>query len=273
MELLKLESLSLWTALVGYSLACAIAIVAVVLRKRPERTLLVILALSTGLHTLALGARWVRVEHVPVSNSFEMLSANIWGLMVAVALGYWLLPKVRAFAAVVMPVVIMLMGWMLLLSSAESALPRTYNTVWLFIHIGFIKLFLGSAFIALGIGGIVLLRAANIGRDRFARLPNDELLDATAYRCMALAMIFDTLGVVAGAIWAEDAWGRYWFWNPLEVWSLVTWLSIGLMLHVRASFRTAPTTNAGLIVLTWVIAFFTFFGIPFVSTAMHKGMI
>jgi ABC-type transport system involved in cytochrome c biogenesis permease subunit len=273
MQLLELESLSLWLALIGYSLICAIAIFGVVLRKNPERSLLALMALGVAMHTAAIGARWIRLGHVPVNNNFELLSGNVWGLMVAVALGYWLLPRVRAFAAVVMPVVIMLMAWMLLLAKDESSLPPTYDTVWLYIHIGFIKLFLGSAFVALGIAGIVLLRAANLGRERFARLPDDKSLDGTAYRCMALALIFDTLGVVAGAIWAQDAWGHYWSWDKLEVWSLVTWLAIALTLHVRTPFRTTPNTNSLLIIATWLIAFFTFFGIPFVTTALHKGMI
>jgi ABC-type transport system involved in cytochrome c biogenesis permease subunit len=273
MDLLKLELLTLWSALVGYSLSCALAIFAAVLRKRPERTLLSIMLLSVALHTVAIGARWARLDHVPVSNTFELLSGNVWGLMLAVAAGYWLLPRVRAFAALVMPVVIMLMAWMLLIGKEDSSLPPTYDTIWLYVHIGFLKLFLGSAFVALGIAAIVLLRAAGLGGNAFAKLPDDSSLDGTAYRCMALALIFDTLGVVAGAIWAEDAWGRYWSWDTLEVWSLVTWLSIGLTLHVRASFRTRPATNSLLIVATWAIAFFTFFGIPFVSTTLHKGMV
>ena len=90
---------------------------------------------------------------------------------------------------------------------------------------------------------------------------------------MALALIFDTPGVVAGAIWALDAWGRYWLWDKLEVWSLVTWFCIGLTLHVRTQYKTSLQINAWLIIGTWLVAFFTFFGIPFVSVALHKGMI
>ena len=273
MDLLGIEAFSKWVALVGYSLACAIAIVGVVFRKKPERTLLTLLAGSTLLQTVSLGARWIRLDHLPVIGPYEMLSANVWGLMVAVSLAYWLLPKVRAFAAIVMPIVIMVMAWMLLKSNADTQPTTSYNTVWLFIHIGFIKLFLGSAFIALGIAGIILLRSANIGRDRFAGLPSDNGLDERAYRFMALALIFDTLGVVAGSIWANDAWGRYWSWDKLETWSLVTWLSIGMTLHVRASFKTSPVINGMMIVGVFVIAFFTFFGIPFVSASMHKGQI
>ncbi|OWW20822.1 cytochrome c biogenesis protein [Noviherbaspirillum denitrificans] len=273
MDLLKVECLTHWIALIGYSIACVVAIFGVVFRKTPERSLFAILAASTALHTVALGIRWERLGHIPVVNDFEKLSANIWGLMVAVVIAYHLLPKMRAFVAFVMPVVIMLMAWMMLIPAAESSMPPTYDTIWLVIHIGFIKLFLGSAFVALGLAAVVLLRNAGIGQERLARMPQDMALDRTAYRCMALALIFDTLGVVAGAIWAQDAWGRYWSWDPLEVWSLVTWLTIGLMLHLRASFRTGPAVNAGMIVATWCIAFFTFFGIPFVTTNMHKGMV
>jgi ABC-type transport system involved in cytochrome c biogenesis permease subunit len=250
-----------------------LAIVGVVFGRRPERTQMALIGLSVLLHTAALGARWVRVGHVPVINAYEMLSANLWGLMVAVAVGHAVLPRVRAFVAFVMPVVLMIMGWMLLKPTDESSLPPTYDTIWLFVHIGFIKLFLGAAFVALGLAFIVLLRRAGFAHARLARLPGDLSLDGTAYRCMALALIFDTLGIVAGAIWAQDAWGRYWSWDPLEVWSLVTWLAIGLTLHVRASFRTAPPVNALLILGTWTVAFFTFFGIPFVTTALHKGMV
>jgi ABC-type transport system involved in cytochrome c biogenesis permease subunit len=273
MDLLQLELVGFWSALTGYAIATAIALWALVFKRRPEKTLLVLMSVSWLAHTLAIGARWERLGHLPFINMFEMLSANTWGLMAAVVIGYALLPRARAFAAVLLPIVMMVIAWMLLTQRADSSLPPTYHTIWLFIHIGFVKLFLGCAFVALGIAGIVLLRALNIGRDRLDRFPADTALDLTAYRCMALALIFDTLAISAGAIWAQDAWGRYWSWDTLEVWSLVTWLSIALTLHVRGPFKTLPRTNALLIVGTFCVAFFTFFGIPFVSTALHKGMI
>lgn len=273
MNLLQTELVSFWVSVVGYAFATAVALYALVFRKQPERTVLGLMTAAFLLHTVAIAARWLRVGHMPVGNTFEMLSANVWGLMAAVVLGYWLMPRVRAFAAFALPVVMLLMAWMLLIPTADSSLPPTYDTVWLFIHIGFIKVFLGASLIALGIGAIVLLRAAGVGTEMFSRLPADSSLDKTAYRCMALALIFDTIGIVAGAIWAQDAWGRYWSWDTLEIWSLLTWLAIGLTLHLRASFRTRPAINAAMILGTWCVAFFTFFGIPFVSTALHKGMV
>jgi ABC-type transport system involved in cytochrome c biogenesis permease subunit len=200
-----------------------------------------------------------------------VLSANIWGLMLALLIAYWRKPALRGIAAFLLPVILMLTAWMLMVPRQDSQLPYTFHTLWLYIHIGFIKIFLGAAFVALGIAAVILLRKANLFQTRLSRLPDDNALDLTAYRCMALALIFDTLGVAAGAIWAQDAWGRYWQWDPLEVWSLVTWLSIAMMLHVRASFRPLPYTNALLIGLVFIVAFLTFFGIPFVSEAFHQG--
>lgn len=273
MDLVRWEALSLWVALVSNVLACVLAVVGLVFGKRPEKTILGLLCASVLLHTLSIGLRWYRLDHVPVGNAFELLSGNVWGLTLAVLLGYWRLPRLRFFAALALPVVVMLMAWMLLIPAHESALPPTYKTIWLFVHIGLLKLFLGCALIALGLGGIVLLRSAGLMKARLADLPNDDRLDDRANRFMAIAFIFDTLGLCAGAIWAQDAWGRYWSWDRLEVWSLVTWLSIGLTLHLRASFHTKPKTNAWLIVGTFLIAFFTFFGTPFVSTALHKGVV
>lgn len=273
MDILKIESLSLWISLIGYSLACVVAIFGVVLRKLPERSLFAIIAVSIALHTVAIGARWLRIGHLPVISGFEMLSANVWGLMVAVAIGYRLLPKVRAFTALVMPVVIMLMAWMLLKPAEESSLPPTYDTIWLFIHIGFGKVFLGAMLVSVGISGAILLRGSRYCGERLARMPDDARLDELSFRFMALALIFETLMLIAGAIWAQDAWGRYWAWDPLETWAFLTWLSLGFALHARFTYKITPRTNAILVISVFVLAFLTFFGVPFISSAAHQGAV
>lgn len=267
------EESTLWAGVVGYTLACVLAVIGTVLRKRPDRTVLAFLAAAVALHTFSIGARWVRLGHVPVGSVFEMLSANVWGLGLALALGYLLFPRVRPAAAFGLPLLVLLMGWMLMVPAHDSVLPASYKNVWLFIHIGFIKLFLGCAFIALVLSCVVLARKSAWGLDRFAKMPNDPSLIELGYRFMGIAWIFDTLGIIAGAIWAQDAWGRYWSWDPLEVWSLITWLTIGFAVHFRSSFRMSPLSAAWMVLAVWCAAFFTFFGVPFVSTALHQGAI
>lgn len=273
LSLLQWEAVTLWTAVIGYALSCAAAIIGLAMKKRPEKTILGLMLLTVLVHTGSLGVRWARLDHVPVGSMFEMLSANVWGLMVALTVAYWRLPRVRPTAAFGLPIIVLLMGWMLLRQGGDTTLPRTYNTVWLFVHIGFIKLFLGCAFVALVQSLVVLARRTKFGGERLVRLPDDTTLIELSFRILAIAWIFDSLGIVAGAIWANDAWGRYWSWDPLETWSLMTWLSIGAAMHAKAAFKLRNLTAAALVVGVFVVAFLTFFGIPFVSTALHKGAI
>lgn len=272
-SLLQWELLALWVAVVGYALSCAVALVGVAANKRPEKTLLTLMLISSLAHTLSIGLRWTRLGHVPVGSMFEMLSANVWGLMLALTVAYWRLPRLRGSAVLVLPLVVLLLGWMMLRDAADSSLPRTYNTVWLFVHIGFIKLFLGCAFVSLAQAMVVLVRQSAVGRDRMSRLPDDNSLMEVAYRVLGVAWVFDSLGILAGAIWANDAWGRYWSWDPLETWSLMTWLALGVAMHARAAFRPNPMLSAGMVVGVFVVAFLTFFGVPFVSETLHKGAI
>ncbi len=263
----------LWAALVLYVVAGSAAIFAVVWRRRPERFVLVLMVLGIVLHTASIAMRWERLGHGPYVTMFEILSSNIWSLMLAFAIAYWRIPAIRASAAVVMPILFVMMGWVMMANPADGALPSSYHTVWLFIHIGFGKVFLGAALVAVGLGGVILLRPTARGAQWFARLPDDARLDDLAYRCMALGFIFETLMLVAGAIWAQDAWGRYWAWDPLETWSFLTWLTLGIALHARVTFRLAPRTGAMLVIAVFVVAFLTFFGVPFISMTPHKGAV
>jgi ABC-type transport system involved in cytochrome c biogenesis permease subunit len=145
--------------------------------------------------------------------------------------------------------------------------------VWLFIHIGFGKVFLGATLVAVGLAGVILSRGTQRGDQWFQRLPASERLDDLAYRCMALGFIFESLMLVAGAIWAQDAWGRYWAWDPLETWAFLTWLALGIALHARVTYRLSPRVGAVLVLAVFAVAFLTFFGVPFVSTSAHKGAV
>lgn len=270
---MTLEPISLWLALIAYVIAGVVAIIAQVMAKKPERWILAFMVVGVLLHTLFIGLRWERIGHLPVGNTFEALSGNVWGMMLAIVLVYWRIKLVRPMAAILMPIIFIVMGWMMLIPAYDSSFPPTYDTIWLFIHIGFIKIFLGSVLAAVGLAGVILLRRTENGLRWFARMPGNQSLDNLAYRFMALGLIFDTLGVIAGAIWAQDAWGRYWSWDPLETWSLLTWLSLAIALHIRVTWKNSPAFGAMVTIGVFVLAFLTFFGVPFVSTAVHKGAI
>ena len=137
------EALLLWLAIIIYVVVGSIAIISVVMGKRPERTVLSLLVLGLLLHAIAIGLRWVHLGHGPYLTMFEILSSNIWSLLFIFTLAYWRFPSIRPIAAVVVPILFTMMGWLLLTDRDPGHLPPTYNTVWLVIHIVFGKIFLG----------------------------------------------------------------------------------------------------------------------------------
>jgi len=269
----RLELGILWGAVAAYVLAGATAIFGVVLQKRPARFVLAMLLLGLALHTASLGLRWDRLGHGPFITLFEILSSNVWSLTLIFSVAYWRYPSIRPTAALVMPVIFILLGWMALSSTHEGHFPQTYRTPWLYIHVGLSKVFLGTVLVAVGMAAVILLRGAGIGRSRFVSLPADERLDDLAYRFMALGIIFQTLMLISGGIWAQDAWGRYWAWDPLETWSFITWLMLAFALHWRLTMKRSPAVGAWMIVGVFAFAFLTFFGVPFVSESPHKGAV
>ena len=270
---MELELNTLWAALVIYVAAGSGAIFGVVLRRQPERTILGLLAIGLILHTLSIALRWERLGYGPVFTTFELLTSQVWSMVLIFTLVYWRIRVIRPVAAVVMPVIFIMMGWLLTSNHEGSFLPTVYHTIWLYIHIALGKVHLGALLVAVGIAGVVLMRAANIGRERLARLPDDARLDDLAYRFMALAFIFATLMIIAGAIWAQTAWGRYWAWDSIETWAFITWLMLAFVLHLRFTLKTRPLIGAAMIVAVFVLSFLTFLGVPFISTAPHTGVI
>lgn len=220
---------------------------------------------------MSLMMRWDRVGHGPFVTMFEILSSNLWSLLLVFAGFYWRVPAVRPAAAVVMPLMFIMMGWLLMTSPGETEMPATFHTVWLYVHIGLGKVYLGSVLVAVGLSAIVLGRAAARGERWFATLPDSFRLSELSFRFIALAFIFDSLMLIAGAIWAQDAWGRYWAWDPLETWSFITWVLLAISLHARLAWKVSPRVGAVLILSVFVAGFLTLFGVPFISAGPHKG--
>jgi len=270
MGVMAAEQIWLHSGLALY-VAATVAAVAVALRGgNSYRLPMVVLGVALVVHGIAVVLRWHRLDHGPYVNLFEILSSNVLSLHVAVLAGCLLIPRIRPSLAAALPVLQVMVIWLFVTEPVESAVPVTYQTVWLAVHVWLGKLFLGCTLVAVSVSLVVLLR-------RFARvfqaMPNDCALDELIYRVVFFAFILESMMIVAGAIWAQDAWGRYWAWDPLESWSFVTWLAVTVYLHLRVTRRPSPVIGATMVIAIFIIAFWTFFGIPFLSTAPHKGVI
>ncbi len=219
------------------------------------------------LHSLSLALRWQRVGHGPFINLYEILSSNLWSLQLAFLAFLLLAPASCSMGRLLVPLLGLMMLWLLVTEPRDSMLPATYHTIWLYFHVVSGKLFLGLLMLATGMAIYESIR------DRGGAVPPPvRAADLPSYRLLAFAFCFESLMLLFGAIWAQDAWGRYWAWDPLETWAFLTWLGVLFVLHWRLGFggrRVYAVLMAG----CFVLAFLTFFGVPFVSTAPHKGMI
>lgn len=262
----------LYGSFVLYGFAAVLAIFAAFQANRSYRAALAVVTLALLCHGAAILLRWDRLGHGPYVDLFEILSSNIWSLHLAVLVAALLLPPVRASLAVSLPLLQVLVLWLLVVPVNDGVAPVTYDTVWLMVHVWLGKVFLGCFVVAVGISLVILARGLGNAK-AFRAMPDSRALDELVYRLVLIAFLFESLMLVAGAIWAQDAWGRYWAWDPLETWAFVTWLGVIAYLHLRFLRCPAPVVGALLVLGIFVIAFSTFFGMPFISTAPHKGAI
>ncbi len=255
-----------------YSIAAILAVFVVLRGRRSFGGPLAVVSIALLCHGVAILLRWDRLGHGPYVDLFEILSSNVWSLHLAVLLAVILIPAIRASLAVSLPLLQVLVVWLLVTPAHDGAAPVTYDTVWLAVHVWLGKVFLGFVVAAVGVSLVILLRGVR-GTAAFKTMPNSVALDELVYRLVLVAFLFESLMLVAGAIWAQDAWGRYWAWDPLETWAFVTWLGVIGYLHLRFLRRPSPVVGALLVLGIFAIAFSTFFGMPFISTAPHKGAI
>ena len=234
-------------------------------RRFPYAYLILACALGLASHSLSLALRWTRVGHGPFINLYEILSSNLWSLMLGLLVFLLLARRSREAMRFILPVPVVLMAWLLLTTPRDSHLPPTYDTLWLYFHVLTGKFFLALLMLATG---VAIHESLARGAERGAGAASES----TSYRLLAFAFCFESLMLLFGAVWAQDAWGRYWAWDPLETWAFMTWLSVIFVLHWRLN-HTRRGVFALLVTACFVLAFLTFFGVPFVSTAPHKGMI
>lgn len=265
------EILFLWLSLGGFLAAGLYAWVGYIFRNSLPLGTGPLMLVSWMILTIALLMRWVRLDHGPFTNMFEILASNIWSMVLFFLIVYWRMPKVRVLALLFLPFVYGMFAWLLMVPKADYPLPDTYNTAWLYVHIGFGKVFMGALIISAILSVIIVVRQWL--EKWLPELPGEYSLQELSYRFLLLALVFDSLMLIGGAIWAQQAWGRYWFWDSLETWSFISWLSLGLAIHLKITLKPIPSYFALFVIFIFFISFLTFFGVPFVNQIPHKGAV
>jgi cytochrome c-type biogenesis protein CcsB len=196
-------------------------------------------------HTTGVVLRGLSVHRLPWGDMYEFVTA-----LTCVAVAFFLAVMIRYRAyylgLFVMVAVVLVLGLAeTVIYTPAGPLVPALQSYWLAIHVTAMTLATGVFFVAavIGITYLFVDRYARrvaagrpVGSDGILRrLPGPETLDRLAYRTVVFGFPIWTFGVMAGAIWADRAWGSYWSWDPTETWAFITWVVYACFLHARAT--------------------------------------
>jgi cytochrome c-type biogenesis protein CcsB len=230
-----------------------------------------LLILGAGLQAASIITRGLAAGRWPLGNMYEFTCAICLAAVVAwlVVLRRW--PAARpAGLFLLLPVIVLLfLAGTVLYAQAAPVMPAL-QSYWLVVHVTTVALASGLFFVP-GVASLLYLVRRSGRWSRFAdRLPAAESLDRLAYRTTIIAFPLYTFAVIAGAIWAEAAWGRFWGWDPKETVAFVAWVIYAAYLHARATAGWRSGRAAWINAAGFAAVIFNLFFINMVVAGLHS---
>lgn len=227
--------------------------------------------LATALLATGVLARALAVERAPWANMHEFsITGTLIAAVVFLGVGRTRVGRELAMWAVLLFVVTLALA-VTVLYVAPGPLVPALDSYWLVIHVGMAVTAFALFTIAAVVSGlqIAAARAERLGRP--SNLPAAAALDRLAYRLIAVAFPIWTIGpLILGAIWAEVSWGRYWGWDPKEVWALITWLAYAAYLHARATAGWSGVRASVVSLIGFATLLFSYFAVNIVFNGLHS---
>ncbi|MCD6586241.1 MAG: c-type cytochrome biogenesis protein CcsB [Desulfobacteraceae bacterium] len=227
-------------------------------------TIVAVLGNLTGIILRWIESYQMGIGHAPLSNLYESL---IFFAM-TIALTHLFIEyryKLRFVGMVASPIPLLAMAYASLpkVNDAIQPLIPALQSNWLITHV--MTCFVGyAAFaIAFGISIMFLLKPSEGGAPSgiVSRIPDFDILDDLTHQMVMFGFLFLSIGIITGAVWANQAWGRYWGWDPKETWSLITWLIYASLLHARLMRDWKGKKIAVLSCVGFLAVIFTYFGV------------
>lgn len=209
--------------------------------------------------------------HMPVSNLYEVLV--LFCLMTAwIYLYYERRYATRTLGAFVLPVIsaaVIFLLWYALARGAQQIQPLVpaLQSSWMKLHVPANFIGYGCFAFAAMAGLAYLLKAHGVLAER---LPALDMLDDAMYHAIAIGFAFFTLATILGALWAAQAWGSYWSWDPKETWALIVWLNYAAWLHARRVQEWRGTVAAWWALTGLVVTTFAFLGVNLFLSGLHS---
>jgi cytochrome c-type biogenesis protein CcsB len=254
--------------------------------------------------TIILTWRWIESGYFPLSNLYESLLFFTWGITF-IALLLESFTSLNLLGAIITPLSMFIVGFATLslpdgMQKAAPLVPALKSN-WLMMHVSIMMfsystLIIGSllsiVFLILTRGRQVNLKGSSVGnitiqesgmseifevqsQDSYdgvlrKKLNLLESLDNLSYRIIGLGFPLLTIGIIAGAVWANEAWGSYWSWDPKETWALITWLVFAAYLHTRITKSWQGKGPAVLASLGFIVVWICYLGVNFLGKGLHS---
>lgn len=252
--------------------------------------------------TIILTWRWIESGYFPLSNLYESLFFFTWGITF-IGLILESATSLNLLGAIITPLSMFIVGFATLslpdgMQKAAPLVPALKSN-WLMMHVSIMMfsystLIIGSllsiVFLILTKGRQVNLKGSSIGNINIqgTNISDDlqfhesydgvlekklnllESLDNLSYRVIGLGFPLLTIGIIAGAVWANEAWGSYWSWDPKETWALITWLVFAAYLHTRITQSWQGKGPAILASLGFIVVWICYLGVNFLGKGLHS---
>jgi len=266
------------------------------LKNKPSNFVRSLAIFANIIIALQLISRWIISSHFPISNLFESLCFLSWGLIFAQLLieREYQTPIISTLS---IPIILLTLGFACFVLPADlrssSNLVPALRSSWLVMHVSVVMLSYASLILGSCLSASVLLidrnqplqirsNSVGIGGYKILNLsPNDEVikpyqishvekLDTLSYRSILVGFVLLTLGLVSGAVWANEAWGTWWSWDPKETWAFISWLFYAAYLHMRISKGWQGRKPALLATSGFFIVLICYLGVNFWGVGLHS---
>ncbi len=224
--------------------------------------------------TFSIYARFNATGHLPWSGHYEYALMGGWFIIAGTLFVGWQNKQLQGLAVGTVPLVLIMLGYGYMQNPSLTPMAASLKTVWLYIHVYFAWLSFGAYSLAMAAGVVFLLKKKSeslpVPNPAYERFPSLGRLDELIFRYVVFGFITDTIMISAGAIWAKDLWGSYWSWDPVETWSLISWLTYGITIHLRVTFGWRDKRLAWLAIGALSSVIICFFGVNLVvNTSLH----
>ena len=225
-----------------------------------------VFALGFVLHTAFTVWRGIAAGRIPLANQFEFASGFAWS---AAVLGLILYARLKQewVMTVSMPVAFLVLSYAAFQPMEIKELMPALRSTWFALHIGSATFSYASFAIAGGLGAHYLIMLQKGHDESETRMKQTDYM---TYRLISLGFLLLTVVILSGAIWAEQAWSRWWSWDPKETWALITWILYAIYLHQRMRMKRQGRRMAWFAVIAVFCVLFTFAGVNKLLPGLHS---